>query len=300
MDQINYGNIRLGIADAGTQMLSALKNASQGLGFRDVKASQDLKLIEDALATNSLDLVICDAELGEGESDSHSLVKSVRRGELGDNPFVKFMFVLSSSNTDFVRKLIDCGADDMLVKPISPSILSKRINHLTNSRKPFVVTYDYIGPDRRANSRSEANDIEKIEVPNALQLKTRADFRQHLLTKQITQAKEKINVRIVECQACQISYQADKALVFINSGEDTLGNKSAKTHLDQLIEGAKNLVPLLENTAYAQEDIIVNTISDVAKRILSDPKPKSNDVDQLNKISKLVRKSFASSQQVAA
>lgn len=300
MDQVNYGNIRLGIADPGTQMLSALKNCSQGLGFRNVKASQDLKYIEEALTTNSLDLIICDAELGEGESDAYSLVKRVRKGELGNNPFIKFMFVLSSSNKDLVRKLIDCGADDMLVKPISPAILSKRINYMTNNRKPFVVTYDYIGPDRRADSRAEADDITKIEVPNTLQLKTRADFRQHLLTKQINQAKEKINVQLIECQACQISYKADKALVFINAGKDALGNESVRTYLDQLIAVAENLVPSLENTAYAQEDIIIHTIVDVAKRVLSTAKPDQNDVEQLNKISKLIRKSFTPSQQIAA
>ena len=300
MDQTNYGNIRLGIADPGTQMLSALKNCSQGLGFRDVKASLDLKYIEESLAVNSLDLIICDAELGEDGNDAYSLVKKVRKGELGNNPFVKFMFVLSSSNKDLVKKLIDCGADDMLVKPVSPAILSKRINYMTNCRKPFVVTYDYIGPDRRAGSRSEVDDITKIEVPNALQLKTRADFRQHLLTKQINQAKEKMNVQLIECQACQISYQADKALVFINSGKSALSNKTTQEYLEQLIVVAEGLVPLLENTAYAQEDIIINTIINVAKSVLSAAKPDQNDVEQLNKISKLIRKSFSSSQLVAA
>ena len=300
MDQANYGNIRLGIADAGTQMLSALKNCSQGLGFRDVKASQDIKYIEESLLINSLDLIICDAELGEDGNDAYSLVKKVRKGELGNNPFIKFIFVLSSSNKDLVKKLIDCGADDMLVKPISPAILSKRINYMTNSRKPFVVTYDYIGPDRRVGSRSEGDDITKIEVPNALQLKTRADFRQHLLTKQINQAKEKINIQLIECQACQISYQADKALVFINSGKSALNHHSTQESLDQLIVAAEELLPLLENTAYAQEDIIINTIINIAKSLLSAAKPDQNDVDQLNKISKLIRKSFGSSQLVAA
>lgn len=300
MDQANYGNVRLGIADPGTQMLSALKNCSQGLGFRDVKASQDLKYIEESLALNSLDLIICDAELEEDGNDALSLVKRVRRGELGNNPFIKFIFVLSSSNKDLVRKLIDCGVDDMLVKPVSPAILSKRINYMTNCRKPFVVTYDYIGPDRRADSRSEADDITKIEVPNALQLKTKADFRQHLLTKQINQAKERINIQLIECQAGQISYQADKALVFINSGKSALNNKSTQEYLEQLITVSEELVPLLENTAYAQEDIIINTMANVAKSLLSAAKPNQNDIDQLNKISKLIRKSFNSSQQVAA
>lgn len=52
--------------------------------------------------------------------------------------------------------------------------MAKRIRAIVESRKPFVVTIDYVGPDRRDADRSPRN-VERITVPNALRAKVRRD-----------------------------------------------------------------------------------------------------------------------------
>ena len=45
--------------------------------------------------------------------------------------------------------------------------MAERIDALVNHRKPFVVTEEYFGPDRR-NAKARADDPGTVEVPNAL------------------------------------------------------------------------------------------------------------------------------------
>ena len=290
MEQINYGNIRIGVADEGRQMLSALKQVLQGFGFRNLTATQNLADIEGSLVTNSLDIIICDADMGNG--GARDLITRVRKGELGNNPFVKFMLVLSSSNMDVVQGLMGCGADDLLIRPITAADLSKRLFHLSRDRKPFVVTFDYIGPDRREKTRPGTLEIPKIEVPNIILLKTRPDFKQHLLTKQINQAREKITLQLIERQAHQVSYRVEKAIESLNSEIGISQIEMMHTHLSEMVIVAEKLLPDLIKSVYAQEDIIVNTAVDVANRILKSAEPDLEDVKQLEKMSALILKSF--------
>ena len=51
----------------------------------------------------------------------------------------------------------------------------ERINYLAGNRKPFVVTSEYIGPDRRSGRKLKegeeadpSDDVPRIEVPNTL------------------------------------------------------------------------------------------------------------------------------------
>ena len=39
-------------------------------------------------------------------------------------------------------------SDDLLLMPVAPAQVMTRIDNLMQGRKPFIVTHDYIGPDR--------------------------------------------------------------------------------------------------------------------------------------------------------
>ena len=78
-----------------------------------------------------------------------STIKELRHNETGRNPFVPVIVTTWEPDRDLVEKIADSGADALLVKPFSPWQLIERIDCLANRRKPFVVTAERIGPDRR-------------------------------------------------------------------------------------------------------------------------------------------------------
>ena len=69
-----------------------------------------------------------------------------------------------------VKKVIESGSDDLLPKPLSSGHLISRIEQLVQARKSFVVTSEYIGPDRR-NTEERESEITLLQVPNSLRVK---------------------------------------------------------------------------------------------------------------------------------
>jgi hypothetical protein len=68
--------------------------------------------------------------------------------------------------------VINSGADDLLLRPFSTAQLAQRIETHIERRKGFVVTSDYVGPDRRKDS-SRPSNVELFEPPNSLKMKAK-------------------------------------------------------------------------------------------------------------------------------
>ncbi|MFC3678485.1 response regulator transcription factor [Ferrovibrio xuzhouensis] len=115
------------------------------------------------------DLIFMDAAMPEG--NPADTVHDLRHGSLGSNPFVPIIIATWDASRSVVHRIIDCGADDVLIKPLSTQSISGRIQALADNRKPFVVTADYIGPDRRRSSRPSGGDPALLTVPNPLRAK---------------------------------------------------------------------------------------------------------------------------------
>jgi len=68
-----------------------------------------------------------------------------------------------------VKPTVDASVDDLLASPLSVKALLGWIEGLVKNCKPFLVTTDYIGPDRRCGGRHEASsEIPLFHVPNTL------------------------------------------------------------------------------------------------------------------------------------
>jgi hypothetical protein len=100
------------------------------------------------------------------------LMAAVRHGDVGMNPFMPMISVTNTPTADQVRALVDAGVDDVLPYPWSDSYVDARLENLIHNRKPFVVTSDYVGPDRRQKPRDGARHVvDPFPVPNALRAK---------------------------------------------------------------------------------------------------------------------------------
>jgi hypothetical protein len=105
---------------------------------------------------------------------------------------------------DLVRNVIESGADDLLIRPLSTGTLRARIQQQVEGRKRFVVTSSYIGPDRRrSGSREEAPGL--IEVPNSLKLKVRDGILSGAPPAAIQQIRRQIERERVEKNAFHIA-----------------------------------------------------------------------------------------------
>ncbi len=189
-----------------------------GIRNKNIWEGNDLEAIEMAVADpNGPDIIICDVT--ENTDQACQIFNAIRHNELGTNPFICIIAVAWSPNHALVSKVIDSGADLLVAAPISPALILDRIGSLVHSRKPFVVTSDYVGPDRRMLQEHGAKtEIEKIEVPNSAPRQGARPVDPDKIRAEIEATRASINDQKIDRQALQLSFLADMVVQEVESG----------------------------------------------------------------------------------
>jgi DNA-binding response OmpR family regulator len=133
---------RIGIlmGEGNLSVRIALKSLLQAECFSNIVDVADVKNLRILLEERreAPDVVILDADL---EDDNPcDMVRSIRHGRLGSNPFLTVVMTTSIASNDRVRSIVESGADGLLLKPISPAAVMERLAGLVRQRKPFIVT----------------------------------------------------------------------------------------------------------------------------------------------------------------
>jgi len=213
MESQNFKNVRLIIGEPSDDIRSVLTSALSAKGF-DPEYIQDtnkVSVIRDAVVNNQADLIVCDARLTDGDFDN--LVHQVRHHEVGTNPFVNIItLVPTTADKQTITKSMDSGADDIMIKPIAQGDIMERIKHMIHGRKPFVITTDYIGPNRRTKHRPGTQKIPQIEVPNPLKAKVEGKPDEDKLQAEIDAMAEVLNEQKIERHAYQIVYLVERLI----------------------------------------------------------------------------------------
>lgn len=229
MAEVKFDDIRLFLCDPRVQVRSSLRMTLNDAGMKNgnIWEGGDLEAITDSVSDpNGPDIVICDVT--ENTDDACQIFSAIRHNELGTNPFICIIGVAWSPKQALVNKVMGSGADVLVAAPISPSLILDRIEALVHSRKPFVVTSDYIGPDRRFLD-DRGNEIELVEVPNSLRAKALGRFDAAQLKNEIAAARADINGQKIDRQAFQVSLLADKILEGFQEGDlSNAGQKLAE------------------------------------------------------------------------
>jgi len=209
MAGLKFDDIRLFLCDPRVQVRSSLRMALNDAGLKNgnIWEDGDLDTTTDSVSDpNGPDIVICGVT--ENTDDACQIFSAIRLNELGTNPFICIIAVAWSPKQTLVSRVVNSGADVLVAAPISPSLILDRIEALVHSRKPFVVTTDYIGPDRRFLDGRESQ-IELIDVPNSLREKALGQYNPVRLKEKIDAARADINGHKIDRQAYQDAYLAD-------------------------------------------------------------------------------------------
>jgi DNA-binding response OmpR family regulator len=204
------------------------------IGFRQIECVATIKEFKEALSETSPNFVV--AESSATDANVFKIIRAVRRSDLGDNPFVVFLLTTWSRDTSHIRKAIECGADDVIVRPFSTAFAEERIKTLVANRKEFIVTSDYIGPDRRKDTARDS-DAAPFAVPNFLKATVEGDLES--LAKAANWIKEANGTIITE----RMRRLAMRIVVTIELqlSQNTEAGKSIKLDFEDLTRTAREL-----------------------------------------------------------
>jgi len=256
MNVSQFDNIRVVLAEPSTTLRKALKECLIDHGFRSVLDTGNLAQVVGAVREGNVDLLIADTSLPEG--DFNEYVSELRHGKHGENPFLVIMTLVSDPNTSSVHAAINSGTDHVLAKPFSPVAMIDQAKGLTHGRKKFVVTTDYIGPDRRNHRRSEGMQIDRIDVPNALRQRMTGQMSEGIVRRAIDAAKAKINNQKVVRHAYQIGWLLDRMLPEVNAAQKS---PEFETHMTRLGTVAEDISRRIRTTQYAHVSEMCMTLN---------------------------------------
>lgn len=166
MSGLDYKRATVLVYDPVHVNLRTTRYALHEIGFREMACLSSMEEFKRRLEEDSPHLVL--AETMGKEAEMFRLVRSVRSGELGRNPFTAMVLTCWKRDGAVLKGAIGSGADDVIIRPFSTAFAEERIRTLVKARKPFIVTSDYIGPDRRSDPDRDKGGVRSIIAPNTL------------------------------------------------------------------------------------------------------------------------------------
>jgi DNA-binding response OmpR family regulator len=164
-DKDRRGDIDIYLGEPNEQVRESMRAMLRGEGFRKTRTFYRMEDLLAAFSENSPDILILAEDM---HPTAFQLVKDIRGFKLGRNPFILVTMMVSGENDTGIKKAMLAGSDDVLIKPVSPGKMLDRIVHFTFNRTPFIVTTDYLGPERRRTTADRPSKIRQLLVVNTL------------------------------------------------------------------------------------------------------------------------------------
>jgi CheY-like chemotaxis protein len=182
--------------------LPPISAAIEKLGVKNVTHCKDLPSMLALLEQGVVDVLIGDYVLLG--ADFLDAAQKIRQKQHGRNPFLILIATAELPSADTLRALIDSGIDDLLRSPVSPERLMAGLNGFSQKRRPFVASYDYVGPTRRAPTRDGKDSSSLIEVPNTLKSKVQLDLSDQEVQRVLELAQVELEGRQGETRAIEM------------------------------------------------------------------------------------------------
>ncbi|MBY0431814.1 MAG: response regulator [Rhodospirillales bacterium] len=263
MNDQNFESVSVVLGEDNPQIRKALKAALYSNGFRNIQDTGNFLQLRRMVIEAELDVIITTDRLENQEIGI--LFQEIRNQRLGINPFLILITLLTEATADRVKMMVDCGADDVLITPVAPGQLMTRLRNLAHRRKPFVVTHDYIGPDRRIKARVDQPSAPQVDVPNILRAKASSTFDANRARRFIELTSAKVNIVKIERLVVQIGYLVDKMMPTLAS--DGKINLESSKDMTKLLNVADELVSRINGTKYVYAAEQVIGLKDVAQRV---------------------------------
>jgi len=205
MTRLSFESAQTLVYDPVSGNRAATRAALYNLGFRQIETMASLEAFAECIKRRPPDLALCEAQGADGELCA--MIQNLRQGADGYNPFVVIIVTAWENSNALVTRVLNSGADDLLLRPFSTALLGSRVRSHIERRKGFVITSDYVGPDRRRDGLRPSN-VELFEPPNSLKMKVQdrlnAEEAAQRLDAQLKTAREALTAEKLRRDAFQI------------------------------------------------------------------------------------------------
>ena len=211
-------------------------------GFSNPRLGAGLDDLTDGVGQATPDFLLCGAEFPDG--DICEVLVMLRHGVVGENPFLSIAVLSSDAGSQKALDALEWGADSTLGVPSNADALRQRLETHFEARRPFIVTTEYTGPDRREDVE-RASKIPQVEVPHILKVKATGGSLDGM--------REAINATMTDFNSQKLARHVDQVDYLIKRvGPDLMVgelDESVCLFLEKLMFVAEDLARIIRETA---------------------------------------------------
>ncbi|HRJ12449.1 MAG TPA: response regulator, partial [Alphaproteobacteria bacterium] len=140
-------NINILLADSDPQIARVVTLNLREMGFRRVEYVRDATEALAHITTKPVDILITEWLLEP--MDGIELVRHLRLSRNSPNRSIPIIMLTGKGEYVDVTTARDVGITEFLVKPFTVQTLFDRLEHLVDHPRPFILSENFAGPDRR-------------------------------------------------------------------------------------------------------------------------------------------------------
>jgi DNA-binding NarL/FixJ family response regulator len=222
------------LIEPGAGSRSALREVMWRAGVRRIVQFDDMPSAKsEEFASADVILIGLDGTTPE----ALSIVRQVRQRVSAANPFA-FVFATHFGPTrESIIGALEAGVDTVLGKPLSAATLSQHVAAQIASPRKWLVSSNYVGPERAAGPGSGQGT--RLTAPHVLQLKTSGAS-----SKEIQDAVRKTWTEVAQHRALHTAYQVG---VWVARAEAAPTDPAAIADLKLLGPMLTDLMPQIED-----------------------------------------------------
>jgi DNA-binding response OmpR family regulator len=149
--------------------LAIVSQILSGFGARKIHRCGTIDEAKQVVADFEVDLMIIDAMAESGEG--YEFVRWLRANVPEPNRHTPVLLTAAHTKVSDVANARDCGSHFIVAKPLAPIVVLERIIWIAKEGRAFVLSDEYVGPDRRFAKADAGGDHprRRREDPIALQ-----------------------------------------------------------------------------------------------------------------------------------
>lgn len=171
--RLNLSKSNILLVQGSTAELDILGQMFVGFAVKTIRKCQSIEEADEAIRRAVFDLIIVDADMPENAG--LDFIAALRRMPENGNRLAPVLVTCGHTARGLIRRTIDCGANFVVAKPITPKIMFDRVIWLARDEREFVDSEGYAGPDRRRKSfgpppgeKGRRRDDLSVEVGHAV------------------------------------------------------------------------------------------------------------------------------------
>ena len=132
---MDFQNLECCIVDDEPFIQRLIKSILSSLGVRNIRLARSGIDGFDLLEVKPADLIFIDWAMKP--MSGLELIKKIRSSDCSDIAGIPIIMLTAHSERKYIEQAVLAGANDYLIKPVSPNLLRKRIERIFKNRAPL-------------------------------------------------------------------------------------------------------------------------------------------------------------------